>query len=286
MLKKRRKGWKGPKNGFDPKADHRVYDRPETRSVPVQALLKPIIDKTLSACFKENKRAFLPEARSGEPRAAYVIHPSQAGGCQRKSFFSFVHAPKDMRAPDPRLQRIFDVGHEGHRRIQGYMFEAWKRGIGDVTHVWEDVKLEIPELCIVGELDSIFQLSSTDDYLVEIKTSGKGPYERQKKSKTEWTWQSHIYMRGVGLKAAIVYMECKDNSYDKEFWVPFCEDTWEEIEEACTKLIEGARDHEVVKDMDTSACRFCDYKGVCKDNGKGINWDKVDERVRLPVWAT
>jgi hypothetical protein len=285
MLKRRKRGWKKPFSGFDPNADHRTYERPPAKDVPEQALLKPIIDKTLTACARDNKRAFLPHARDGGPRATYVIHPSQAGGCRRKAFFGFIHAPKDRKPPDPRLQRIFDVGHEGHRRIQGYVFEAWKRGIGGVTGVWEDVQLEIPELCIRGELDQIFELHGDSQYLNEIKTSAKGAYERTKVAKQEWVWQSHIYMKGVGLKAGIVYVECKDNCYSKEFWVPFDDDTWSTIEGACIQMIEHARDHKVMDDRETAMCMFCDYQGACKNNGKDIDWGKVDERVRLPIWA-
>lgn len=275
-----KRGWKRiSAGGFDPKGDHRIYEPQENASTPKRVYLKPIIDKTLTKCARENVRSFLPAARDGEPRKKFVIHPSQLGGCMRKAFFSFVHAEKDEKAPDPRLQRVFDVGHEGHRRIQGYFFEAWKRGF--LSRVWEDIKLKIPELCISGELDSIVQVHDPEDIHVEIKTSKSTVFSRLKKPQETWVWQSHVYMKAVGIRATIILVECKDTQDQKEFWVPFDDNLWKAIKLRCLSLIMNAHDQEVPLDRDLSACRFCDYTRVC-DDGAGIDWDEVMQEVVFP----
>jgi CRISPR/Cas system-associated exonuclease Cas4 (RecB family) len=198
----------------------------------------------------------------------------------RKAFFSFVHAPKDESPPDPRLQRVFDVGHEGHRRIQGYFFEAWKRGL--VKQAWEDVKLSIPELCISGELDGIVEVAEPDRILLEIKTAKSTSFNRIKRPEETWVWQCHVYMEAVGLRAAIILVECKDTQDQKEFWVPFDDELWGQIESRCLALISAAAARLVPVEQDTSGCRFCDYGNVCEQNGDGIDWDDVEENVRFP----
>lgn len=274
-----KRGWKRINAGrFDPKGDYRTYEPRESSSTPKRVYLKPIIDKTLTKCARENVRSFLPAARDGEPRKKFVIHPSQLGGCMRKAFFSFVHAPKDKSPPDPRLQRVFDVGHEGHRRIQGYLFEAWKRGL--LTRAWEDVKLSIPELCISGELDSIVE-PLDDRLVVEIKTSKSTVFVRLKKPEETWVWQAHVYMKAVGIRAAIILVECKDTQDQKEFWVPFDDNLWKTIELRCLSLIMSAHDQLVPLERNSSACRFCDYTRVC-DDGAGIDWDEVAQEVMFP----
>jgi CRISPR/Cas system-associated exonuclease Cas4 (RecB family) len=283
MLRPRRikiKARKGRNSGdkFEAKGDHRAYKPQLACEVPPRVHLKPIIDKTLTACAREGERAFLPEARSGEPRATYCIHPSQAGGCLRKAFFSFVHAPKDPRAPDPRLQRIFDVGHEGHRRIQGYLFEAWKRKVGSVTRVWEDVQLKIPELFIIGELDAIVEVGSKHRYVVEIKTASKTSFDSLSSPKKEWDTQSRIYSQAVGIKGSVVYAECKDNQNAKEFWVPYDKKAWRNVEDSCKEMMLCAEKEKVPTSMDKSACRFCDYTRVCKNVG-AINWRRVKKGI-------
>lgn len=281
--KKRPKGRKGLHAGaFDPRGDHRSYTPQSVATIPPRVHLKPIVDKMLTACAREGVRAFLPDARDGEKRATYVIHPSQLGGCQKKAFFSFVHAPKDSRPPDPRLQRIFDVGHEGHRRIQGYFFEAWKRGTNGVTRAWEDVKLEIPGFSVRGELDAIIEIMGRHRYLVEIKTASSSQFDKLREPKIEWVWQSHIYMKAVGLQAAVVYVECKNNQEVKEFFLPFDNKVWAQIEESMTTLIYHATDQEIPSEVETSMCRFCDYQGACKGQ-KSVDWGKV-ERNWVKPW--
>lgn len=286
MLKKSvtqgKRGWKrSTKSGFDPDGDHRSYTplRGVSNS-PRRVYLKPIIDKTLTYCAREEKRAFLPAARDGEPRKKYVIHPSQLGGCTRKAFFSFVHAPKDKNPPDPRLQRVFDVGHEGHRRIQGYFFEAWRRGL--ISGAWEDVKLSIPGLCLFGELDGIVEVIKSDRVLVEIKTAKSTFFNRIKRPEETWIWQCHVYMKAVGLRAAIILIECKDTQDQKEFWFPFDEELWEEIEARCSYLTTLAQDQLIPVEKDTSACRFCNYQGTCGIHGENIDWETVRENVGFP----
>src|SRR5690606_20871188 len=180
---------------FDPKADYRQYqveicDDPHPTAPP----LIEAINAALSQCQLERKRAFMPHSRSGGPRETNCLHPSQLAGCIRKAQFVFLNAERDAKPPDPQLERIFDMGHESHRRIQGYLFEGWKRE-GAITRVWEDVKLKIPELIISGELDAIVEMHHNRRFVVEIKTCSKAVWDKLTGPKKELVWQSAVYAK-------------------------------------------------------------------------------------------
>ncbi len=268
--------------GFDPAGDHRSYDREPAKKVPDQTFLIPIIDRTLVQCARDEEDPYEAPARAGGKRSKYIIHASELGGCTRKAFFSFVNAQQDDVQPSAQAQRWFGNGHAGHRRVQGYLFEAWKRKIGGVTRVWEDVKLSIPSMCMTGELDSVVEIAYRYRYVFEFKTSGKAAFYKLRKASETWETQTHSYMKAMKLTASVVMVECKDNQDLREFWVPFDPNKWAKIEEKCDTLITLARKSLIPKDRDESGCFFCEYKTTCARTKGRIDWATVDEKVKWP----
>lgn len=271
---------------FDPAASYRTYDPDSDANfgrAPPEIELVPIINKTITQCVRDRKPPFKPQSRDSEKRKTFVIHPSSAAGCRRKVFFGVVGARQDMRPPDPEMERIFAMGHQAHERIQGYLFEAWKRNVGGVNRAWEDVKLKVPDIGASGELDSITQILAWR-YLVEIKTCSDSVYRGTVVPKQDWVWQTHIYMKGVGLKAAILLMECRNNGKMRQFFIRWDDKVWDDIELKTLEVLAAVEAQEVTeKTDDRSECYWCKYTEICKSPRMQGEIDYG--RVHLPVVA-
>ncbi len=271
---------------FDPDQDHRLYDPSKSTArtgIPPEIQLVPIINKTLTQCVRDHEPPYKPPSRDGEPRKTYVIHPSSAAGCRRKVFFGVVNARRDRVPPDPDMERMFAMGHQAHERIQGYLFEAWKRTIGGMCRAWEDVKLTVPDLGVSGELDSIIEIIDWR-YLVEIKTCSDSVYKNTLVPKVDWVWQCHIYMKAVGLKAAILLMECRNNGKMRQFFIPWSDEVWDEIETKTLEVLAAIEAEEVPdKTDDRGECYWCRYTEICQSPKQKSAIDY--KRVHLPQVA-
>jgi len=251
--------------------NYEVIDPPD--EPPPFIALESEIGPALAKCMYEGWKPFRTQPRPQEPRAKFVIHPSSAGGCPRRAVFSTVEAPDDGGAPDSKLQRIFDVGHFGHERIQGYLFECWRQG--RFHQVWEDVRLTIPGLHVSGELDAIVATNPHHRYLVEIKTASRKSFDGLAGPKDEWLVQSYLYMAATNLRAAIILVECKDSQRFKEFYLPWDPLIWADIEQRLQNII-YAIEWEELPQGDTDHCYFCPYHNVCEDESL-LDWDTIHD---------
>jgi CRISPR/Cas system-associated exonuclease Cas4 (RecB family) len=175
---------------------------------------------------------------------------------------------------------MFDMGHEAHRRIQGYLFEAWKRKIGGITRVWEDVKLKIPDLVISGELDAVVEMSHKRRFVVEIKTVGKSVWDRLTGPKKEWVWQAAIYAKAIGLTEAYILVECRDNGDMQGFYIKVTPELWSSIEDQALEVICHTINQELAPvNPEPGECNWCNYKNVCKSPRvqQRISWIDVKE---------
>lgn len=266
---------------FDPNGDHRTYEPVVAERPPPEFQLVPIINKTIVQCVSKRDRMYCSPPREKGKRKTFVIHPSQAAGCRRKVFFSVIDAQQDRVPPDPDMERIFAMGHQAHERIQGYLFEAWKRSVGGVTRVWEDVKLKIGDLGVSGELDVVLELLNRHRYLVEIKTASDSVYKSTVVPKRDWLYQTHIYMESVGLKAAILLMENRSSGKMRQFYIPFDDELWATIELETLEVLSAVETRTVPeKTDDRKECFWCRHVELCKSvpMQKRIDYD----RVRLP----
>lgn len=246
---------------------------------PPWTSLQAVIDPMLLQCYRDNSKPFRPESRS-EPRAKFVIHPSGVGGCARAAFFSFVEAandPPNPRANLPKLQRIFDNGHFGHERIQGYLFESWRQG--RLMRVWEDVVVRIPWKLVQGELDAIVQTLDGHYYLVEVKTAGRKDFDTLTEPKRQWVYQCYVYMMAAGLRGAIILVECKDSQRLREFFIEWDDAVAAEVTARLDELLYSLQECSVPA-KDTSYCYFCDYKGVC-EKPETLDWYTIHEATGL-----
>lgn len=278
-VKKVKKGYKGPRIISAPKVhpprDYRTVEAP--RQIPPPVSVISIIDQTIVACEKDRVPPYLAPPREQTPRATFVVHPSEAAGCPRALGFSIINARKDPGEHDAQQIRWWHVGHQTHQRIQGYLWEAKIRRICGVTGMWEDIKLSIPRLAVSGELDSILEITDDYRYLIEIKGINRKGFDNLTEPKDEWLCQCYLYMAAVGLRAAIVIVECKDSQRYKEFYVPWNTRVWKEVESNIQTVLRFIKSR-TLPPVDTTYCYFCPYKSLCDAKGGDpsyVNWGKA-----------
>lgn len=267
----------------------RTYEESAWRGPPPPfRSMKAVIDKLLTHYEKQGVEPKLAPDRDDKPRAKFVVHPSSVGGCGRSVALSLLDTPKDPPPPyrkpsPPQLARISACGHTSHRRIQAYFFAALKEGIGSVSRVWENVKLKITGVLVVGECDAIVEIAGKYLYLVEIKTITKAQFVELKAAKKQWEWQTRLYMKALGLKGGIILVECRDNCEMKEFYVEWDDEKWEEIRDRINLILKKVRNKKLPL-PDTVHCHFCDYKRACDAKGgnpKLVPWKNLTN-IRFP----
>jgi hypothetical protein len=112
--------------------------------------------------------------------------------CLRASYFALTGAPVKKDKANLRLQSIFDEGHSIHAKWQnwfsemGVLYGLWQFGrddnmtwatskdlAGQLSKVYKEVPLVLPELMIAGHADGWIK-GIGDDCLIEIKSIGAG----------------------------------------------------------------------------------------------------------------
>lgn len=255
----------------------REYDGPSDTKTPPHLTLVPLIDHLLVKLHREGLRPYLAPPRADEPRARRVVHPSQAGGCQRALGFSVLDLEQEESRIDAKLARVFDVGHLVHRRLQGYLWSCKLHG-KTITRMWEDTRLSFSPLLVSGELDCIVELEWRDRYVVEIKSINRDGYDGLSKPKETWVWQAYLYMLAMNLRGAVILVECKDTQRLRDFYIPFNAKQAYEIVSIILRVLNLIRNRQLPQ-VNTAHCHFCGYKTYC-DVRKGktpIDWSAVDE---------
>lgn len=188
-----------------------------------------------------------------EPRNDSDIHPSQVHKCIKKLWFDCAgFAPKAEEHIDPRLRRIFDIGHAWHHTIQGYgRAGAW----GAKEHYHDEVPIDpnlvddsgkpvLPvanHLWIRGSVDAIIDryvlpdVPTMGDVVVRIvheyKTINSGQFSNLKRPKPEHKWQAMIYSGVFDVPLVVFLYLNKDTCHQVDYPLPFDHILWKQIEE-------------------------------------------------------
>lgn len=255
------------KRTLDEAHPSRLYNEPPCTAAAAPFAIDAVINMTLFACHRDGAKAYLARQREDEPRAKFVVHPSETSKCQRAALFSLLSLEvDDLTGFDPIAMRWWDTGHLTHRRLQGYLWEAKLRNIGGIKAVWEDVALSIPGLLVRGELDAIVKLHNGATYVVEIKGSSRRMFDAMDIPPPEWVSQIYCYMKATGIKTGLLLVECKDSQRFKVFYVPFEPKRWAQIEGWIRDLIRHAAARKLPV-INTNHCFFCKYHRFCTHQG-------------------
>jgi CRISPR/Cas system-associated exonuclease Cas4 (RecB family) len=218
------------------------------------------------ACFKERIKEF----NHGEDPKGDFFHPSQIGGCMRRTFFDIYEAPRDAKDKndDPlKKYMIFEMGTYLHVVIQNLCERA---GI----LVRREVPIVRADLKIIGHADGVLEINGVR-YVLEFKTINSAGFSKLNAPKHEHKGQATAYMRALKKKygtvhAIILYFD-KDRAAVKEFVVKYDVAFYKEhVRKRIDMFFQKVHAKQLPdKEGDNPAafpCMFCAYKRVCWDS--------------------
>lgn len=209
------------------------------------------------------------------------FHPSTIGYCPRKTVMERLGVATFPL--EPRKQRIFEMGHGVHERIQRDLKEA---GI----LVLDEVPVRMCDADCHGHTDGlgvvIFAEKGGVPIILEIKSAGAKsfhwiaggalPGDKKKVYGAHGPDKKHVaqvqlYMYMTGYQYAVIRYECKDCSAAKSFTVKIDRDLIRDVLLPIIYLVNAhvesktlpPRDRARFPNMDCFDCTYCDYRAVC-----------------------
>lgn len=206
---------------------------------------------------------------------------------------------------DLRVERIFDNGHSVHDRWKKYLISSFcglrgcwlcsmcgkvygrdeKIGVfnpircscGKEGLQYEEILVRSePKYNFEGHVDAVIDLRGSpygqgkehDVFVVDFKSMSDSYFSELRQAQHEHVVQTHVYMWLLGLQAAIIVYENKDNQTLKEMFIPRSEKLVSEIKDDSSllgRLLECGKlpprpDGFVRSRM---PCRFCEFRDVC-----------------------
>lgn len=226
-----------------------------------------------------------------EPRNNSDIHPSQVCKCLKKLWYDCSgYAQEAEESIEPRLQRIFDLGHAWHHTVQSYgRAGAW----GPKEFYRDEVTIDpgppgspntaLPvaaNLWIRGSADAVIdryvipnvpQLGDVAVRMVhEYKTINSSGYTNLKKPKTEHKWQAMIYSAVFDVPLVVFLYLNKDTSAQIDYPLPFDFSLWQQIEQKLNAVKYYTEEGIMPPWEYTSAvnepmeCKQCGYFKLCR----------------------
>lgn len=227
-----------------------------------------------------------------EKRDNSDIHPSQIDKCIKNLYYSCAgYADQLEEHIDPRVRRIFDLGHAWHNIMQNWYGKggAWcaPEHYHDEVRIDPDAKtfdgkpaLPIAEYYwIKGSVDAIItrcelQVPGLGDVAIrlvhEYKTMKSTEYDKLTRPKPEHKKQATIYSAVFDIPVVVYLYLNKDNSQMADFPVAFDHTIWQWIVEKCEKVKHYVNTETLPPWEETSAsknpreCMDCGYRKICQ----------------------
>jgi len=228
--------------------------------------------------------------RNPTPEERYIHPSSLAKGCMLYVARELMGMPKPELAP--RVQRILDVGTEGHRRIL--------RSLRKLA-LAQEVFFQDDEHRIRGYCDAILYIPPSLDgelagfYALEVKTAGSQVYERivdEGRPREDHARQCQIYMWGleryyggaIPLRGGVVLYENRDTLEQTAFQVACDEAGMADLLSKVKVMLSGMREGRLPQDhlpLDHWAHRYCPYLDICEVGQQAMEYQK-EHRQPLP----
>lgn len=234
----------------------------------------PITD-ALSTYIKDNASIRKPDGK---------YHPSGLFGCDRKTIYEVLGTPKtDTR--DDRSFRILEMGQIVHDFVQ-------KAILTQYDEAYDEIKLSIPDLNIVGSADLIVRVGDEWE-VVELKTINSRAFQYGDTPKVEHVMQLQTYMyairsngftvAGVGptedvvfdaapfkdlTKGRLVYIS-KDDMKMAEYTIEYSEELARSIVDKVAKLDYHLKSNTLPERLPEEKgkkhwlCGYCEFKTKC-----------------------
>lgn len=206
--------------------------------------------------------------REYKPKSIGKYYPSEAGGCIRKTWFSYKN-PKELTAS---LLKIFEAGNMLHEFVTEVLKNEKNKEV-ELLRSELPVKIERKDFVISGRVDNLVLLKiENKEYLVEVKSTRLLPYT---KPNVDHVMQLQLYMYAINVHNGIVLYIEKDNLLTKWFEIEYNQKEVDEILQKYEKLHELLIKNELPKPeaqlnpRKKWMCNFCSYLDECKKD-----WDK------------
>jgi hypothetical protein len=149
--------------------------------------------------------------RVSEERMLNCFHPSSLAHCPRKLYEAYLTPTHIKIGQDPRLQRVWDNGHNVHDRIQNYLY---KTGL----LVEDEVLICDTEFEICGHTDGLLNINGNFGVL-ELKSINRAGFVSLLVPSPDYILQMNVYMHCLDLDWGILLYESKDDQSFKEYLV-------------------------------------------------------------------
>lgn len=151
--------------------------------------------------------------REHKPKEIGRYYPSEAGGCLRKTWFSY----KVPRQTDAKLMRIFEAGNMLHEFITQVLKSEKNKEVQLIASEMP-IKIEGKDFVISGRIDNlvlvkICEKNECKQVLVEVKSTKFLPKDK----KEENEMQLQLYMRALGVNDGMILYIQKDNLETRAF---------------------------------------------------------------------
>lgn len=189
-------------------------------------------------------------------RKTKVIHPSEISTteCDRRIGYGLL-GESEKEKVDPKLRRIFDMGHVLHDIIQ--------RGIPYVNPSFQsEVRVRHRDLKIEGSCDGVLPEEKSG---LEIKSMGSNGFRKLTRAKPEHIEQATIYGALLDLESVSYLYVCKDSGEISAFDVPVDRKIWHQIATRAERILSHTARGELPPGIDKpSVCRSCKFSWTCK----------------------
>lgn len=201
----------------------------------------------------------------GGERKQGRFHPSEIckdSACMRAMAYELFSAPFNFKV-DAQLRRIFDNGHFVHARLQ----RALKHALATVGgQFYEEIGFRSKADRMSGTTDGGIVLNGWP-YLLEIKSMNKSDFD----ALGAYPWDDHydqvnIYMHYLGVRAAFVLIECKNNQKLREYFVRYDEARWRRVADVMDTVlgyVEQSQLPPVITEKQ-GCSEKCKFHSICK----------------------
>ena len=224
------------------------------------------------------------------------LHPSSISGCMTRVVLQKIVAPylPVVTTPDPRSQKIFDLGTAIHAMLQA---QLWLAGVVDKDGYgmpMVEVSALSEELNLAGTADFVVKkgvYSKTARGVGELKSMNSNKFRTLKEPLPEHVFQAAgcygILLGGLGVEFVSFIYYAKDTSEMKEFYEPIHDGVKKQAVERIKNI--GELEQEVVTtcklpkplmDKSSTACRYCPMNRVCHDTFFRADAQKLFEEKR------
>ncbi len=224
--------------------------------------------------LKELIDQFYLDSQKNRERTRFYI--TDAGKCQRATFFKFKNAPR--KAIEARILRLFDHGDYIHMLIMKALLS-----VRDIQVVTSEVSTP-PKEFISGRADAIIS-DGKQLYVLDIKSMNSMIFRNLKSPKEDNIDQIQLYLHSFKIKKGILLYVNKDTQELKEFLVDY--DTARakrllgELAELKIKIDSNVIPARLSDWPKNWQCRYCSYKAICRMTGEGsLGWETFKKKIQ------